>query len=177
LRRFEFDIGWAALKVFEKFGLARIIRVAPELEIRPWVQLPDAETVRAVMAHRFEVAKSYFRNVIVPVLRQERRNAGESAQRLAARLRRGLANDGRWLDANAREKLSLWVSERPLLKTVIEYRRRLDALFERSGKNSEALLAALQEWCRDAEASGIEALRLYAQRLRGYSMVPAPIAA
>jgi len=177
LRRFEFDIGWVVLKGFEKLKLARIIRVAPQLELRPWVDLPDAETVKAVMAHKYEVAKSYFRNVTLPVLREERLAAGAKAQRLAARMRRALANDGRWLDPGAREKLRSRAGEHQMLKTVMEYRTRLDAVLERSGKNSEALLASLQEWCRDAEASGIEALKAYAQRLRGYAVAPAAIPA
>ena len=177
LRKFEFDIGWVVLRALEKLKLARIIRVAPQLELRPWVDLPDTETVKAVIEHRFEVAKSYFRNVTLPVLRQERLAAGKKAQRLAARLRRALANDGRWLDPNAREKLRTWVGEHPALKTVLEYRARLDAVLARSREGSEAMLASLQEWCRDAEASGIEALQAYAQRLRGYSVAPAAVPA
>jgi len=59
------------------------------------------------------------------------------------------------------------------MAAVIEHRRRLAALLERSGKSSEELLSALRDWCRDAEASGIESLRRYAERLRGYALAPA----
>jgi stearoyl-CoA desaturase (delta-9 desaturase) len=92
---------------------------------------------------------------------------------LSRRLRRALSSDGRWLDQAARERLSSWVAERPLVAKVIEHRRRLAALLERSGKSSEEMIAALREWCRDAEASGIESLRRYAERLRGYALAPA----
>src|SRR3569832_855631 len=42
LRKFEFDIGWAAIRGFETIGMAKVLRVAPSLDIRPNVQLPDA---------------------------------------------------------------------------------------------------------------------------------------
>ncbi|HTA66229.1 MAG TPA: fatty acid desaturase, partial [Xanthomonadaceae bacterium] len=35
LRKFEFDIGWAAIKLLEKLHLAKVLRVAPSLDVRP----------------------------------------------------------------------------------------------------------------------------------------------
>jgi stearoyl-CoA desaturase (Delta-9 desaturase) len=43
-------------------------------------------------------------------------------------------------------------------------------VLERS--NAETMLANLQDWCREAEASGIRALQEFAVRLRGYALVP-----
>ena len=37
---------------------------------------------------------------------------------------------------------------------------------------AETVLTNLQEWCREAEASGIRALQEFAMRLRGYALVP-----
>ncbi len=71
LRRFEFDIGWVAIRMFEMLGLAKVLRVAPTLDVRPNVQLPDAETLKALVSHRFEVMTDYFRGVITPTLREE----------------------------------------------------------------------------------------------------------
>jgi stearoyl-CoA desaturase (Delta-9 desaturase) len=65
------------------------------------------------------------------------------------------------------------VQQRALLATVVEYRRRLQAVVERAGKNSDTMLHSLTEWCRDAEASGIAALQAYARQLRGYALMPA----
>jgi stearoyl-CoA desaturase (Delta-9 desaturase) len=173
LRRFEFDIGWAALRLFEKLGLAKILRVAPTLEERPHVAEPDRETLRAVLAHRFNVMSHFFRGVIVPVLRQEGSQARASVGRLGGRLRRALANEGRWLDASGRERLQSFVGERPLVSTVMDFRRRLQETLERSGKSTEALLESLREWCADAERSGIAALAEFARRLRGYALADA----
>ncbi|HEX3122841.1 MAG TPA: fatty acid desaturase, partial [Rhodanobacteraceae bacterium] len=68
LRKFEFDIGWAVIRGFEKLGLAKVLRVAPSLDIRPNVQLPDTETLKALLSHRFQVMTDYFRGVITPTL-------------------------------------------------------------------------------------------------------------
>ena len=170
MRRFEFDIGWFVLGGLKRLGLAKILRVAPKLSLRPEVALPDAETVRALLAHKCSVLSNYFAEVTKPAIRAE---TGGKSISLSRRLRRALSNEGRWLDQPARERLMSWISERPLMTAVIEHRRRLAALLERSGKSSEELLSALREWCKDAEASGIESLRRYAERLRGYALAPA----
>jgi stearoyl-CoA desaturase (delta-9 desaturase) len=172
LRRYEFDLGWALLRLFEKLRLARILRVAPQLDEREDVTHADAETLKAVLTHRFDVMTRYFRNVITPALRDEATRASDHMKALSRKLRRALPSDGRWLDTSAKERLSHWIAQSPHLATLYDYRRRLEAVLERSGKTSEVLLKSLQEWCADAERSGIRALQEFAQRLRGYTLRP-----
>jgi stearoyl-CoA desaturase (delta-9 desaturase) len=160
------------LRGLEKAGLAKILREAPRLALRE-VEAPDAETLRALLAHRAAVMTAYFRNVIKPALAEEAQHARDAAQRLGRRLRKALANDGRWLEPAQRERLAHWVRERPSMARVVEYRQRLGAIMERSGKRSEDMLHALQAWCQDAEASGIATLEEFARRLRGYALAPA----
>ena len=173
LRRYEFDIGWLAIRLLSAIGLAKVTRVAPELEIRANVQIPDMETVRALLTHRFGVMREYFRGVIVPVLRMEADRAGDKMAHLRGRLKRALANDGRWLDEESRERMSAWVRERPLMNTVMDYRRRLAETLERSGRNGDALIEGLRAWCDDAERSGVAALEEFARRIKGYQLVGA----
>lgn len=173
LRRYEFDIGWVAIRILAALRLATVTRVAPSLAIRPNVQMPDMETVKALLTHRFGVMRDYFRGVIVPVLREEAAHAGDRMALLRGRLRRALANNGRWLDDASRERMSAWVRERPLVATVMDYQRRLAETLERSGRNGEALREAIRAWCEDAERSGVAALQQFAQRLKGYQLVGA----
>jgi stearoyl-CoA desaturase (delta-9 desaturase) len=172
MRPWEFDIGWAVLRGLEKLGLARVLREAPRLAVRE-VESADAETLRALLAHRAAVMTAYFRSVIKPALADEAQQARDAAQRLGRRLRKALANDGRWLEPAQRERLAHWVRERPSMARVVEYRQRLAAIMERSGKRSDDMLQALQAWCHDAEASGIATLEDFARRLRGYALAPA----
>ena len=52
LRKFEFDIGWAAIRLFKALRLATVLRVAPTLDVRPNMNLPDADTVKALLSEQ-----------------------------------------------------------------------------------------------------------------------------
>ena len=174
LRRFEFDIGWAAIKLLEKVRLAKVLRVAPSLNLRPNIAMPDAETLRALLAHRFQAMTDYQRNVLKPALREEAAAAGARLRALLPRqLRKGMVDDGRWLNPEAREQLQAWVDARPRIRALLEHRRRLADVLESRGHDAAERLRRLQAWCAEAEASGVRALQDYAARLRGYALAPA----
>ncbi|HET7299368.1 MAG TPA: fatty acid desaturase [Oleiagrimonas sp.] len=167
LRKWEFDIGWAAICGLKKLGLAKVLRVAPALDVRPNVNLPDTETLKAVLTHRFQALTDYYRQVIMPTLREEAARRGESLKSIVpTRLRRALADGGRWLDHDGRERLEAAIAKRPALRTVCAYRARLMALMEQRG--TDQALKGLQQWIREAEQSGIHVLQDFAQHLKGY---------
>ena len=173
MRRWEFDIGWAAIKGLEKVGLAKVLRVAPSLDIRPNIAVPDGETLRALLSHRFQAMTDYQRNVLKPALREEAAAAGARLRELLPRrMRRGLVDDGRWLKPEAREQLRSWVSQRPRIQALVEHRARLAALLEARSHDAAERLHQLQAWCQEAEASGIRALQEYSLRLKGYALAP-----
>ena len=173
MRRWEFDIGWAAIKGLEKIGLAKVLRVAPSLDIRPNIAVPDGETLRALLSHRFQAMTDYQRNVLKPALREEAAAAGARLRELLPRrMRRGLVDDGRWLKPDAREQLRNWVSQRPRIQALVEHRARLAALLEARSHDAAERLHQLQAWCQEAEASGIRALQEYSLRLKGYALAP-----
>jgi len=151
--------------------MAKVLRVAPSLDVRPNMHLPDSDTIKALIAHKFQVMTDYFGGVIVPTLREEAAQAGNNLKALPRRMRKALSSGGRWLDNDTRERLGQWVKERPTMATVMEYRGRLHELME--SRNGEAMLEGLKQWCREAEASGIRVLQDFAARLKGYSLVTA----
>jgi stearoyl-CoA desaturase (delta-9 desaturase) len=55
------------------------------------------------------------------------------------------------------------------LRIYDELREELVAMWERSNVSREQLLLQLQDWCRRAELSGIDALEEFAVRLRQYA--------
>lgn len=171
MRRWEFDIGWAAIKGLEKLGLAKVLRVAPSLDIRPNISVPDTDTLRALLSHRFQAMTDYQRNVLTPALKEEAAQAGAKLRKLLPRrLRRGLVDDGRWLKPDARQQLQSWVSQRPRIRTLVEYRASLSALLEARSNDASERLKQLQAWCHQAEASGIRVLQDYSARLKGYTL-------
>jgi stearoyl-CoA desaturase (delta-9 desaturase) len=168
LRKWEFDIGWAAICGLRAVGLAKVLRVAPSLDIRPNVPLPDADTLRAVLTHRFQAMTDFYRGVILPTIAEEAQHAGESIKAVPRRLRRALADGGRWLDNEGRDHLQVALAKRPTLSTVYDFRNRLAALMEQRG--ADQALHGLQQWIREAEESGIRALQDFAQKLKGYAV-------
>ena len=58
--------------------------MAPTLDLRPNIHVPDAETLKALVAHRFQAMTDYQRNVLKPALREEAAAAGEKLKRLQA---------------------------------------------------------------------------------------------
>ena len=75
MRRWEFDIGWSAIRL-QALRLARVLRVAPAMDVRPNIAVPDAETLKALLSHRFQAMTDYQRNVFMPALREEAAQAG-----------------------------------------------------------------------------------------------------
>lgn len=171
MRRWEFDIGWAVIRGLQALRLAKVLRVAPSMDVRPNIAVPDAETLKALLSHRFQAMTDYQRNVFVPALREEAAMAGAKLRKLLPRrMRRGLVNDGRWLKPDCRAQLSTWVEQRPRIRVLVEHRARLTALLEARGNDAAERLKLLQAWCHEAEASGIAALQNYAARLKGYAL-------
>ncbi|MBB5207910.1 DesA family fatty acid desaturase [Chiayiivirga flava] len=175
LRKFEFDIGWAAIRMLSALKLAKVLRVAPSLDVRPNISMPDAETLKALLSHRFQAMTDYYRHVMLPTLREEAAHAGDSLRNVPRRLRKALADGGRWLDHDARADLQGLVQHRPRLATLVEFRARLSVVLEERSHDASATLHRIQDWCHEAEASGIKALQEFAARLRGYALVPARI--
>jgi stearoyl-CoA desaturase (delta-9 desaturase) len=135
------------------------------------VRLPDADTLKAVLTHRFQAMTDFYRGVIIPTLRDEAQHAGESLKAVPRRMRLALADGGRWLDNESSAKLQAVLAKRPTLNIVCDFRARLAALMEQRG--AEQALKGLQQWIHEAEESGIRALQEFAQRLKGYTVATA----
>jgi len=169
----EFDIGWLYCRVLSALGLARIKKVAPKAIIARDKNIIDVDTVTAVVRNRFHILTLYGRRVILPVLREELRRADESCRKLFRRARKPLVREDVQLDAETSETLTAALSQSKTLETVYQFKQQLKALWGRSAANQEKLLQNLQEWCHQAEQTGIQTLQDFARSLRGYSLQPA----
>ena len=56
-----------------------------------------------------------------------------------------------------------------MLALVYQYRLKLQAIWGRTTATQRELLEALQDWCKQAEATGVHALRKFAISLAGFS--------
>jgi stearoyl-CoA desaturase (delta-9 desaturase) len=96
-----------------------------------------------------------------------RTGANERYQRMVA------ARDWLFLERTRQEvqseKLPLFVRDNLLLRSYVELERDLYALWACSNAPRDDLFIHLQAWCLRAEKSGVESLREFGKRLRGYA--------
>jgi len=178
IRRWEFDMGWMYLRIFSALGLVKIRRVAPQPVIDKTKQQVDLDTVKAMVLSKVHVMEIYASRVIKPEHKFALAGAGSEAQRKAIKLARSpLIKVEKFLDDKAMKRLADGLEESEQLQVVYEFRAKLQEIWQMANASHERLVAALQEWCTQAEESGIESLREFAIRMRGYSLKPAAIVA
>lgn len=172
----EIDLGWLYVRLLERLALARVKKVPPKPAFGPAKSRCDLETVRAVIANRFQVMAGFAREVMHRVYREELRRtdpADEESWTLLKRTKRLMLREASLLDEASRRWLSKALERHKQLKTVYAMRQKLQAIWQRSASSHEPLLHALEEWCRQAEATGIQALRDFSRKLRTYALAPA----
>ena len=165
----EFDIGWLYIRTFEILGLATVKRVAPKVKLNLTKTSCDAETVQAVITHRYEVMGKYVKSL--------KQIMGEEIHRLRAQgvhfdvmtFRRWLHLGETELKAPEQAKLKQALNLSKVLATIYAMRQELAALWGRSTLTQEQLVKQLNDWCKRAESSGIESLNQFSKRLRCYA--------
>jgi stearoyl-CoA desaturase (delta-9 desaturase) len=170
IKWWEFDLGWIWIRLLALLGLARVKKVAPRPVIIAGKYSIDRDTVRAVVVNRMHVMANYAREVIRPVLKQERRQAEGSCKRTLRRARALLTRETSLIDETARQRLDSLLEQFGNLRIVYHYRQQLQSVWARKATSQENLIKALQDWCLQAEATGISSLEAFARRLRGYSL-------
>ena len=163
VKPYEFDVGWAYIRLLSVLGLAKAKKTPPRLaygEVRP---LADEKTLEALIAHRYEVMARYARHMR-EVLAQQTQSASPSRALQAAR--RWLHRDADKVPATAVAELAEARATYPVLDQMVTMREELRQLWLNIGRTREQLVADLQAWCQRAEASGIAALSDFSRKLR-----------
>lgn len=170
----EFDIGWLYIRLLQAMHLAKVKRISPTPpRIRNKVQELDTEAVRAIINSRLQVLARYGRQVMRRVHREELKRVANNRnlKGLFKRARAALLRDEALLDEGGRHFLGTVLSQSQALAVAVEYRQRLQAIWQQAASHPEKALHALQQWCREAEESGNHYLQHFARQLPGYRMV------
>lgn len=165
---YEFDMGWLYINTFRRLGLAKVYKVPPKLRSVPGKTKIDDETVMVLVGNHFQIMSRYAKEVMLPVLRQEKRRAGEAGKNLFRRAKQLLVREIAPENTNEQHRLKQILANCQGLSLVYQYRLRLQDIWSRTAMSQKELLEALQEWCRQAEATGIDALKQFSSRLRSY---------
>ncbi|WP_058533388.1 DesA family fatty acid desaturase [Legionella saoudiensis] len=166
----EFDIGWMYIRILSFLGLAKVKKLPPKLAMDAGKLNVDIDTVKAVISNRFQVMSNYYKGVIRPILKQERINSDDSKEtkKMFARAGSLLRREDSLLSSKAKVRLSALLEAREQLRLVYAYKQSLQNVWLKTAATQKELIEALQQWCRQAEESGLEVLKQFAQQLKGY---------
>jgi len=172
-RPWEFDLGWFYIRLFSLLGLARVQKLAPRRTLISERSQLDLDAIKALTVNRLQLLSDYGRQVLRPVIRQE---LGKRQKRLYRKVQRLTRRDKGLLSEADLQRLNQVLEQNASLRTVYQFKLRLQAVWEQQAISHEMRLAELRQWCAQAEASGIQALQDFVHLVRRYAMVPQSLA-
>ncbi|HBF08231.1 MAG TPA: acyl-CoA desaturase [Gammaproteobacteria bacterium] len=177
VKKWEFDIGWGYIKLLSFFGLATVKNSVPKEHLDAAKSDIDLDTVRALMHNRFQVLANYRKNVIMPLVTTHVEQTSSDAKATLRRVKGWFTQDQNLLDDQKVAQMEKMYQENPTLNQAIVLRDQLKGIWEKTQSSSTEMVQALNQWCKEAEESGIKALEEFAQRIRNYTIQPATAAA
>ncbi|HEX4942998.1 MAG TPA: fatty acid desaturase [Usitatibacteraceae bacterium] len=171
VRWYEFDLGWLYIRALSALRLARAKKLPPKVKLDPSKLEVDAQTLQAIAINRYEVLARYAKSMKLAWNEEAARLREQKilADRAEARRLRQCITRGTVQSQAEREAVARALESSPRLATWYKMREELARTWERSTLSTEQLVQQLRDWCDRAEASGIEALAEFSQRLRRYA--------
>ncbi len=178
MRWYEFDLGWMYIRILSSLGLAKVKKIAPRPRFDLGKNTIDADTVQAVIAHRYEIVTKYVKALKTTCHEEvaKIRASGHISPLSNVRegkalrtLRQWMRSDADQLSVENRASLSETLSHSKVLENLYTLRLDLAKIWERSTLSKEELVSRLDEWCKRAEATGIAQLQQFTRLLRSYA--------
>jgi stearoyl-CoA desaturase (delta-9 desaturase) len=164
---YELDIGWVYIRGLEMAGLAKVKKLPPKPVLAEIGQASE-KILQAVIANRYEVMARYSKTLRktfdVEVAHMKELAAQFGDQRL------WLYKDEAKLSEAELASLEKLMATNKSVKLMVEMRRELASLWQRSHVTKEQLITQLQQWCHKAETSGMAGLQEFSLRLRRYTV-------
>jgi stearoyl-CoA desaturase (Delta-9 desaturase) len=168
IKWWEVDLGWFYIKILSWFGLARVKKLPPKLARNTSKAHIDIETIKAVISNRYQVMSDYYKLVIKPTLAEQKQKTGVDKQ-LIQRAGQLFKRQETLLSPKAKTRLQNLLNQIEPLRHVYVYRQSLQAVWMKTASSQQELVESLQDWCKEAEASGIETLRQFALQIKAYT--------
>ncbi len=164
---YEFDIGWLYIKTLSILGLAKVKRLPPKPEVITNKTVIDLDTVKSLIAARFQVIANYTHGVLVPVLNE---NHGDFAKSKFSTLKTYLIKDDVLLNDSAKNEMYLLLEDSAQVKLVYNFRSKLQSIWTKTAATHKELVDMLIEWCVQAEQTNIKYLQGFVSYLRQLSV-------
>ncbi|MDH3639235.1 MAG: transposase [Gammaproteobacteria bacterium] len=178
IKPWEFDLGWCYIRILSVLGLARVKKLPPALVIKDDKHVFDLETVRAVVNNRVQIMANFIKEVMQHVWAEEMQKVRSGSREhlpLLKRARRLMYRESTLLTETARGQLYRALDLNPTLQKVYAMKQRLQEIWSKSAPTQEHMLKALEDWCKAAENSGIDALREFSMKLKRYELSPSAV--
>ncbi len=132
----------------------------------------DAQTLQAVIAHRFDVMAKYAKSMksacTLEIAKLREHGHFEDAGAVKA-VKKWFKHDVTDVPEEHRAELDRAFAKSHVLKTTWSMRQELARLWERSTLTTEQLVHQLKDWCERAEKSEVPQLVAFSRRLRSYA--------
>ena len=168
VKYWEFDIGWLYIRILSLCKLATIKRLPPKVVLIPSKRSIDLDTLKAIIANRFFVLSQYSAKVMLPTFHQEKSKI--SKHRISSRIKASIITEKPFIDSVKQENLQLILGKAKNLQVVYEFRQSFLKIWECSKATHSELLAALQQWCEQAEDTEIYCLKIFVKYLKSYTI-------
>ena len=170
VKPWEFDIGWMYICCLSFFGLAKVKKLPPQLAREEGKMHVDLDTVKAVIGNRFQVMSDYYKRVVCPILSHVKQTSVENKgdRKLFQRAGSVLRRQENLLSPRANTHLQALLERYEQLRVVYSYRQSLQNVWLKTATSQKELVESLQQWCKQAEESGLDVLHQFAQQLKGY---------
>jgi len=167
VNKWEFDIGWGYISLFKKLGLANNIRRGPVVHVDENKTELDLDSVLAAANNRFQIMAKFYRNVIKPVVREQKQE--NKSVPVFKRAKKLLRRDEEQLSDKYKKQLAELVEYDEMMEKIYLMKQELLAVWKKRSASRDELFKAMQAWCQEAERSGIRALEEFADSLKQYS--------
>lgn len=167
LKWWEFDLGWFYIKILSFLGLAKVRKLPPKIEVAQGKLKIDIETVRAVISNRFVIMAKYYKNVVRPTLKNEKKLMPQYKD-ILKKTAKVLKVQEKLISLKTRQRLTKNLQHFANLRKVYAFKQSLQNIWLKSASSQQELIEAIQNWCKQAEESGLDALKVFSLQLRGY---------
>lgn len=164
VKPWEFDIGWMYIKILSFFKLAEPKRLPPkvvkELELAHNEKI-DLTAIEAIVNNKIAVFSQYTKEVVVPAMKKKA---------LCFKTKRLLKRHPNLLSSAQKEQISSALTQSEELEVVMSFRDRLNQIWSKTTTSNQELMEAFQDWCKQAEKTGIKRLEHFARRIKSYRL-------
>ena len=159
VKKYEFDIGWFYIRVLETLKLATVKKTPPKMAFGEVRAVPDEQTLEALIMNRYEVMAGFAKQ-LRRALESEVKNLNLSATPSVIKTaKRWMHRDIEKVPTSALDQLKQARALLPTVDKMVCMREELRQIWLNTNRSREQLASDLQVWCRNAESSGIQALK------------------